>query len=63
MSVMAAAHLDSLGVQVAWVSGPWFLSIFVNVLPWESGMYTQSKLPFQSACVKQHFVLLSVHFS
>jgi hypothetical protein len=42
VSVMAAAHLDSLGVQVAWVSGPWFLSIFVNVLPWESGMYTQS---------------------
>ncbi|CAM6034669.1 unnamed protein product [Sphagnum compactum] len=31
-----STHLDSLGVQVAWVSGPWFLSIFVNVLPWES---------------------------
>ncbi|GLJ24873.1 hypothetical protein SUGI_0475710 [Cryptomeria japonica] len=30
------AHLDNLGVQVAWVTGPWFLSIFVNVLPWES---------------------------
>lgn len=24
-------------MQVAWVSGPWFLSIFVNMLPWESG--------------------------
>ncbi|XP_041023940.1 TBC1 domain family member 8B-like isoform X2 [Juglans microcarpa x Juglans regia] len=22
--------------QVAWISGPWFLSIFVNMLPWES---------------------------
>ncbi|KAF8042447.1 hypothetical protein BT93_A0926 [Corymbia citriodora subsp. variegata] len=29
-------HLDFLGVQVAWISGPWFLSIFVNMLPWES---------------------------
>eukprot|EP00897_Mesotaenium_endlicherianum_P000520 jgi/Mesen1/10469/ME000083S09978 len=23
-------HLDMLGVQVTWVSGPWFLSVFVN---------------------------------
>ncbi|KAF9593591.1 hypothetical protein IFM89_024225 [Coptis chinensis] len=30
-------HLEYLGVQVAWVTGPWFLSIFVNVLPWETG--------------------------
>lgn len=29
-------HLDYLGVEVAWLSGPWFLSIFVNTLPWES---------------------------
>ncbi|KAI5059405.1 hypothetical protein GOP47_0025724 [Adiantum capillus-veneris] len=29
-------HLDTLGLQVAWISGPWFLSIFVNILPWES---------------------------
>ncbi|KAJ8760297.1 hypothetical protein K2173_011709 [Erythroxylum novogranatense] len=29
-------HLDYLGVQVAWVAGPWFLSIFMNMLPWES---------------------------
>lgn len=34
---IAVNHLDCLGVQVAWVSGPWFLSIFVNMLPWESG--------------------------
>lgn len=33
----AVNHLDYLGVQVAWVSGPWFLSIFVNMIPWESG--------------------------
>ncbi|KAG2618708.1 hypothetical protein PVAP13_3NG079757 [Panicum virgatum] len=32
-----ANHLDYLGLQVAWVTGPWFLSIFTNVLPWESG--------------------------
>ncbi|MBA0602012.1 hypothetical protein Gorai_002209, partial [Gossypium raimondii] len=31
------SHLDHLGVQVAWVTGPWFLSIFMNILPWESG--------------------------
>lgn len=30
-------HLDYLGVQVAWVTGPWFLTIFMNMLPWESG--------------------------
>ncbi|MED6147974.1 hypothetical protein PIB30_048834 [Stylosanthes scabra] len=30
-------HLDYLGVQVTWISGPWFLSIFVNMIPWESG--------------------------
>ncbi|KAJ7549494.1 hypothetical protein O6H91_07G056100 [Diphasiastrum complanatum] len=30
------SHLEALGVQVTWVSGTWFLSIFINVLPWES---------------------------
>lgn len=34
---VAVNHLDYLGVQVAWVSGPWFLTIFMNMLPWESG--------------------------
>lgn len=34
---LAVNHLDYLGVQVAWVTGPWFLSIFMNMLPWESG--------------------------
>ncbi|KFK36819.1 hypothetical protein AALP_AA4G175400 [Arabis alpina] len=29
-------HLDYLGVQVACVTAPWFLSIFINMLPWES---------------------------
>ncbi|XP_050379480.1 uncharacterized protein LOC126796800 [Argentina anserina] len=29
-------HLDYLGVQVTWIIGPWFLSIFVNMIPWES---------------------------
>lgn len=35
--ILAVHHLDYLGVQVAWVTGPWFLSIFMNMLPWESG--------------------------
>lgn len=33
----AVNHLDYVGVQVAWISGPWFLSIFINMVPWESG--------------------------
>ncbi|KAL8511517.1 hypothetical protein ACS0TY_018063 [Phlomoides rotata] len=32
-------HLDYLGVQVAWVTSPWFLTIFMNMLPWESGEF------------------------
>ncbi|KAL2623884.1 hypothetical protein R1flu_008129 [Riccia fluitans] len=40
-------HLDSLGVRVAWVSGPWFLSIFVNVLPWESVLRVWDVLLFE----------------
>lgn len=35
----AVNHLDYLGVQIAWVSGPWFLSLFMNMLPWESGQF------------------------
>lgn len=35
----AVNHLDYLGVQVAWISGPWFLSIFVNIIPWECGEF------------------------
>ncbi|CAO2826207.1 unnamed protein product [Amaranthus hypochondriacus] len=31
-------HLDYLGVEVGCVTGPWFLSIFINMLPWESGL-------------------------
>ncbi|VAH89651.1 unnamed protein product [Triticum turgidum subsp. durum] len=34
-----AKHTDILGVQVTWVTGPWFLSIFINMLPWESGFF------------------------
>jgi hypothetical protein len=37
MHFFTVNHLDYLGVQVAWVTGPWFLSIFMNMLPWESG--------------------------
>lgn len=39
-------HLDSLGVQVAWVTGPWFLSIFLNVIPWESALRVWDVLLF-----------------
>ncbi|XP_060201658.1 uncharacterized protein LOC132630126 isoform X1 [Lycium barbarum] len=40
-------HLDYLGMQVAWISGPWFLSIFVNVLPWESVLRVWDVLLFE----------------
>ncbi|KAK1421256.1 hypothetical protein QVD17_23448 [Tagetes erecta] len=40
-------HLDFLGVQIAWVSGPWFLSIFMNMLPWESVLRVWDVLLFQ----------------
>ncbi|XP_074312105.1 uncharacterized protein LOC141647707 [Silene latifolia] len=40
-------HLDYLGVEVAWVSGPWFLSIFMNMLPWESVLRVWDVLLFE----------------
>ncbi|KAK9126859.1 hypothetical protein Scep_015705 [Stephania cephalantha] len=40
-------HLDYLGVQVGWVTGPWFLSIFVNMLPWESVLRVWDVLLFE----------------
>ncbi|KAL0333330.1 UNVERIFIED_CONTAM: TBC1 domain family member 8 [Sesamum angustifolium] len=40
-------HLDYLGVEVAWISGPWFLSIFVNMLPWESVLRVWDVLLFE----------------
>ncbi|KMS96873.1 hypothetical protein BVRB_7g180760 [Beta vulgaris subsp. vulgaris] len=40
-------HLDYLGVEVAWISGPWFLSIFVNMLPWESVLRIWDVLLFE----------------
>ncbi|KAH0682001.1 hypothetical protein KY289_019753 [Solanum tuberosum] len=40
-------HLDYLGVQVAWVAGPWFLSIFMNMLPWESVLRVWDVLLFE----------------
>ncbi|XP_058109957.1 uncharacterized protein LOC131253138 isoform X2 [Magnolia sinica] len=40
-------HLDHLGVQVAWVTGPWFLSIFMNMLPWESVLRVWDVLLFE----------------
>lgn len=43
----AVSHLDYLGVQVAWLSGPWFLSIYVNMLPWESGEAYVVRLQFK----------------
>nr|GLL23195.1 ecotropic viral integration site 5 protein homolog isoform X1 [Ipomoea trifida] len=40
-------HLDYLGVQVQWITGPWFLSVFMNVLPWESVLRVWDVLLFE----------------
>ncbi|CAL2267884.1 unnamed protein product [Prunus armeniaca] len=45
--LMAVNHLDYLGVQVAWFTGPWFLSIFVNMIPWESVIRVWDVLLFE----------------
>ncbi|KAK9068488.1 hypothetical protein SSX86_012602 [Deinandra increscens subsp. villosa] len=29
-------YFDHMGVQMGWICGPWFLSIFVHMIPWES---------------------------
>ncbi|CAH9068992.1 unnamed protein product [Cuscuta europaea] len=46
-----ANHLDYLGVQVTWISAPWFLSIFVNILPWESVLRIWDVLLFEGSRV------------
>ncbi|KAF4382281.1 hypothetical protein G4B88_011610 [Cannabis sativa] len=47
LPIFAVNHLDYLGVQVAWVTGPWFLSIFMNMLPWESVLRVWDVLLFE----------------
>ncbi|CAA0829561.1 Ypt/Rab-GAP domain of gyp1p superfamily protein [Striga hermonthica] len=42
-----ANHLEYLGVQVAWVAAPWFLTIFINMLPWESVLRVWDVLLFE----------------
>ncbi|KAJ6840595.1 TBC1 domain family member 9B-like isoform X3 [Iris pallida] len=42
-------HLDYLGFQMVWVTGPWFLSVFLNVLPWESVMRVWDVLLFDGS--------------
>ncbi|CAM6049589.1 unnamed protein product [Sphagnum compactum] len=59
-----SAHLDSLGVQVAWVSGPWFLTIFVNVLPWESVLRVWDVLLYEgnrSMLFRTGLALMEIH--
>ncbi|KAJ7285492.1 hypothetical protein O6H91_Y330200 [Diphasiastrum complanatum] len=52
------ARLEALGVQVAWITGPWFLSIFVNMLPWESVLRVWDVLLFEgNRCMLFHTAL------
>lgn len=57
-------HLDMLGVQVTWVSGPWFLSVFVNVLPWECVLRVWDVLLYEgsrSMLFRTGLALLQLH--
>lgn len=54
----AANHLDYLGVDVAWITGPWFLSIFVNMLPWESGQVLNYVKPFLMCYLAEAIIFL-----
>eukprot|EP00250_Pteridium_aquilinum_P014765 c22188_g1_i1 orf=480-2690(-) len=59
-------HLDTLGVQVAWICGPWFLSIFVTVLPWESVLRVWDVLLYEgnrSMLFRTALALLELHGS
>ncbi|PHU17082.1 hypothetical protein BC332_12777 [Capsicum chinense] len=38
---------EMIECQVAWVTGPWFLSIFMNMLPWESVLRVWDVLLFE----------------
>lgn len=53
---LSAKHMDFLGVQVAWVTGPWFLSIFINMLPWESGQVLCNSL-----VLSLRYILILIH--
>ncbi|CAM6094880.1 unnamed protein product [Calypogeia fissa] len=58
------SHLRLLGAQVAWISGPWFLSIFVNVLPWESVLRVWDVLLYEgNRCMlfRTGLALLEIH--
>ncbi|KAJ7519927.1 hypothetical protein O6H91_20G060100 [Diphasiastrum complanatum] len=58
------SHLEGLGVQVTWVSGTWFLSIFVNVLPWESVLRVWDVLLFdgnRSMLFRTALALMDIH--
>ncbi|KAL6142025.1 hypothetical protein ACLB2K_060309 [Fragaria x ananassa] len=59
-----ANHLDYLGVQVTWIIGPWFLSIFVNMIPWESVIRVWDVLLFEGNRVmlfRTALALLELH--
>ncbi|MCO5575074.1 hypothetical protein L7F22_028871 [Adiantum nelumboides] len=59
-------HLDTLGLQVAWIIGPWFLSIFVNILPWESVLRVWDVLFYEgNRCMlfRTSLALLELHGS
>ncbi|XP_071742694.1 uncharacterized protein, partial [Rutidosis leptorrhynchoides] len=40
-------HFDLMGVEMGWICGPWFLSIFVNIIPWESVLRVWDVLLFE----------------
>ncbi|XP_024359488.1 uncharacterized protein [Physcomitrium patens] len=59
-----ADHLKAVDVEVSWFSGAWFLSIFVNVLPWESVLRVWDVLLYEgdrSMLFRTAMALLKTH--
>ncbi|KAG0504523.1 hypothetical protein KC19_N023900 [Ceratodon purpureus] len=59
-----ARKLEILDVEISWFSGAWFLSIFVNVLPWECVLRVWDVLLFEgnrSMLFRTALALLEMH--
>ncbi|CAI7774973.1 unnamed protein product, partial [Closterium sp. NIES-53] len=42
-------HFENMGVQLSWITGPWFLSLFINVFPWESVLRVWDVMLFEGS--------------
>ncbi|KAG0568428.1 hypothetical protein KC19_6G018900 [Ceratodon purpureus] len=59
-----AKHLETVDVEISWFTGSWFLSIFVNVLPWECVLRVWDVLLYEgnrSMLFRTALALLEIH--